>query len=265
MGDWPKGTVQGNGLEICYHRTGGDKPALVLAHGFSDNGLCWRRTANVLQTDFDVVMFDARNHGETDRGEIAPDVMANDCIALIESLELDQPILMGHSMGGRTVAQVAGMRPDLVSQAILEDPPWSNGISDNPEEAAKRSKQFRTWLASMAGKSIEDIERMGRAVTPNWHDEDFPDWAVSKQQLDADAMKGLSWGDWRDDAKAIGVPTLLIYADSESGGIVSAEIAAEAATLNPHITTRQVSPAGHNIRRENFDSYIAAVTDYLGL
>ena len=37
---WPEGTVEANGQQLHYYRTGGDKPQLVLAHGFTDNGLC---------------------------------------------------------------------------------------------------------------------------------------------------------------------------------------------------------------------------------
>ena len=45
---WSEGDVDADGLTIHYTRTGdGDQPALVLAHGFSDNGLCWRRVAEV--------------------------------------------------------------------------------------------------------------------------------------------------------------------------------------------------------------------------
>ena len=64
MQNWQQGDISSNGIRIHYYRTGGvDKPPLILAHGLTDNGLCWTRTAEALMSDFDVVMVDARNHG----------------------------------------------------------------------------------------------------------------------------------------------------------------------------------------------------------
>ena len=50
---------------------------LILAHGSSDDGLCWTNLAKEFQKDFDIVMF----------------------AGLIKELKLNKPILMGHSMG----------------------------------------------------------------------------------------------------------------------------------------------------------------------
>ena len=69
MSKWTSGDVVANGIKIHYNRTGGDKPPVVLAHGFTDNGLCWTRAAQVLEQDYDVIMYDARGHGFSDAPE----------------------------------------------------------------------------------------------------------------------------------------------------------------------------------------------------
>ena len=67
---WSEGYVEANGIRMHYWRTGdGSKPALVLCHGFSDSGLCWRPIAQMLENDFDIVMADARGHGLSDAPE----------------------------------------------------------------------------------------------------------------------------------------------------------------------------------------------------
>ena len=38
---WTDGYVLANEIRIHYWRTGGDKPVLLMAHGYSDDGLCW--------------------------------------------------------------------------------------------------------------------------------------------------------------------------------------------------------------------------------
>src|SRR5690349_13885858 len=63
---WTDGYVVANGIRIHYWRTGGNKPALVMAHGSSDDALCWTNLAREFQDRYDIVMFDARGHGLSD-------------------------------------------------------------------------------------------------------------------------------------------------------------------------------------------------------
>lgn len=48
MAVWQSGDIVVNGLRLHYTRTGGDKPQVVLVHGFSDDGLCWTPVAEAL-------------------------------------------------------------------------------------------------------------------------------------------------------------------------------------------------------------------------
>jgi len=104
---WAEGDVLTNGIRMHYYRTGGDKPPLVLAHGFSDNGLCWSPVARVLQADYDVIMIDARNHGKSEAPATAGGSRAqgDDLAGLIRALKLEEPAVMGHSMGGGATLQ----------------------------------------------------------------------------------------------------------------------------------------------------------------
>ena len=104
------GYVMTNGIRIHYSRTGGAKPVLVLAHGSSDDGLCWTNLAKELEQDFDIIMFDARGHGLSDAPTPSdpPDVQVEDLAGLIRELKLVKPILMGHSMGSASVTLVCG-------------------------------------------------------------------------------------------------------------------------------------------------------------
>jgi pimeloyl-ACP methyl ester carboxylesterase len=65
METWQQGNIETGGLRLHYTRTGGAKPPVVLAHGFSDDGLCWTPVARALQAEYDVIMVDARGHGQS--------------------------------------------------------------------------------------------------------------------------------------------------------------------------------------------------------
>ncbi len=90
MSNWYSGKIATNGIQMHYTRTGGDKPPIVLAHGFSDDGLCWTPVAERLQADYDVIMIDARGHGRSDAPEAGygPVEMAADLAGLIRGLGL---------------------------------------------------------------------------------------------------------------------------------------------------------------------------------
>src|SRR5918997_3105648 len=89
---WTDGYVVANGIRIHYWRTGGNKPPLVMAHGSSDDGLCWTNLAREFQDQYDIVMFDARGHGLSDPPSPSdpPDVQVEDLAGLIRELKLDR-------------------------------------------------------------------------------------------------------------------------------------------------------------------------------
>ena len=122
---WTSGDVATNGIRMHYYRTGGGKPPLVLAHGATDDGLCWTRVARALESDYDVIMPDARGHGLSDapaNGYSSQDHAA-DLAGLIGALELKTPAIGGHSMGAAATLRLVADYPDLVRGAFLEDPP----------------------------------------------------------------------------------------------------------------------------------------------
>ena len=265
MNDWLEGDVHLGENNIHYYRTGnGDKPALVLCHGFSDNGLCWARVSERLESSFDIVMMDARNHGLSSHAAADLQAMTDDLAGLISALELDKPILLGHSMGASMVADLAARYPDCTSRIILEDPPWTK-YQGPPQEADLEARRtgFRKYLSSLQSSSIEDLMEFGKKQNPNWHSDDLPAWAASKKQVSELAMEGLSLSQWSNTVEKIQCSTLLIYADGEGDGIVKHEVANQIATANDNFKLRHIANAGHNTRREQFEDYMLALEDFL--
>src|SRR5215212_2114970 len=112
---WYSDKIATNGIQLHYTRTGGAKPAVVLAHGFSDDGLCWTPVAEVLAADYDVIMIDARGHGLSDAPAqgYGPAEHSADLAGAIMALGLGRPAVLGHSMGAATALALAGTHPDL--------------------------------------------------------------------------------------------------------------------------------------------------------
>src|SRR5919202_1215582 len=101
MSEWSEGDLPIGGIAIHYYRMGQrGKPPVVLLHVFSDAGLAWLRLAQDLKADYDLVMLDAVGHGRSGGPEHGFRARAvSDVLAAIEALDLDRPVLVGHSMG----------------------------------------------------------------------------------------------------------------------------------------------------------------------
>lgn len=258
--EWQDGELDAGGVRIHYYRRGTGRP-LVLAHGMSDNGKCWTRLATVLQDRYDIIAYDARYHGLSEAPAAGGFGGGDDLIAVVTALGLKAPALLGHSMGAATVAHAAGLRPELFSCAILEDPPWRDDWSALRQQAQAEPPN---WQAL----PVDQIIEAGRKQSPAWHVDEFPAWAESKRQFRGPAdwrsrpLPGIT--NWRETVGAIGVPTLLLRGGSSArGAIVSAEVAAAACRLNPRVETACFAQAGHNVRREAFAPYVAAVSSFL--
>ncbi|WP_304190971.1 alpha/beta fold hydrolase [Phenylobacterium aquaticum] len=258
---WRSGTVEISGGRLAFHRTGGSGPALLLSHGLTDNGLCWFRLAAALASDFDVIMLDARGHGESSRirSEAAHD-SGRDIAEAIDQLGLINPVVMGHSVGARATADFASAHPGRVSKVILEDPPLLPPA--RPASAEARRARFRDQVLAFSAMSEAEIIAMGKAASPSWHDDDFPAWAAAKKQVDPAALPAYD-APWQDAIAGITAPTLLICGEVDRGALVSPSLAMEAKAVNPNIRSVEIRHAGHNIRRENFTDYLSAVRAFL--
>ena len=136
MQAWDSGEVVTQGTRLHYYRTGGEKPPIVLLHGFSDDGLCWTPVAELLSADYDVLMIDARGHGKSEAPDEGydQDTMAAEAAGVIEALDLKKPAILGHSMGAATALTLASLRPDLPEAILLEDPPAFWNASTNAQD-----------------------------------------------------------------------------------------------------------------------------------
>ncbi|GAC1473784.1 MAG: 2-succinyl-6-hydroxy-2,4-cyclohexadiene-1-carboxylate synthase [Ktedonobacteraceae bacterium] len=271
MSQWFEDRISINGIHIQYYRTGGQKPQLLLLHGFTDNALCWTPVARVLEHDYDIIMPDVRGHGLSDGPEsgFSTDLLVSDAVAVIQALDLRQPYVLGHSMGAHTAAQLASKRPELMRAVLLEDPPWTRAIAPKPLSPARqkeledeRYEQMKALQAKIFDERIASIV----AEHPHWPEEDVLLKEEANQQFNPDVLKrGLFEvaRDWLVVAQHLTCPTLLITADPDLGALVTPEIAQLAVNSWQDGRVAYIAGAGHSIHREQFDSFMTVVQQFL--
>ncbi|GHO47981.1 alpha/beta fold hydrolase [Ktedonospora formicarum] len=260
-------TIRANGIDIHYYRMGtGDsnKPAIVLLHGVTDSGECWPLVARDLAEEYDVIMPDARGHGQTQSGisAFSYETLARDAIALIEALHLDRPFVWGHSMGGRTALSVAHILSNASSPAlravVLEDPP----LLETTREGQPRNWQ---WIFDVKAQPAEEREARCRADNPQWAEEEIAPWSRSKEQFSVQVLEHMEPGDlpWREFLPGITTPLLLLTGEVERGGIVSPETTRKCADLWLKGEVAHIAGTGHNIHRESYEPTLATVRAFL--
>ena len=98
-----------DGTQIAYSE-GGQGRGLVLVHGITESSGAWDPVLAGLEAKWRVITIDARGHGESDRQTpYDPVTMAQDVGAVVTALGLDDPLVVGHSMGGVVVSAYGGL------------------------------------------------------------------------------------------------------------------------------------------------------------
>ena len=108
-------------MKLFYKKSGHGQPFVIL-HGLFGSLDNWQTVANYLSQYFEVYIIDQRNHGRSphdDRWNYA--TMADDVNELVDENNLRNVIMLGHSMGGKTVMQYAAMYPEKLDKIIIAD------------------------------------------------------------------------------------------------------------------------------------------------
>ncbi len=263
---WTQHDLTLNGVRFHYYRTGnGDKPPLVLVHGFSDNGLCWLQTALDLEAEYDIIMPEARGHGKSERVRPGEEVdMPADLAAILQALGIERPIVGGHSMGAMEAFQLGVRFPEIPRALLLEDPPWRQP-QPLPAGDIPAAHPMQPWVDTIQRLSLDELMALSRNDHPNWPDWVINTWCAAKKELDPNILSivNIRGTDWVEDAPKLQCPTLIITADPELGGIVTPQIAARVQELNPHCQVKQIPGVGHHIRFGDYDTYMTAVRSFL--
>ena len=114
-----------NGLTVHYQQSGSG-PDVVLIHGVTGDLSIWFlcRAMQVLGETHRVTAYDLRGHGYSDvpaSGYTSAD-QAADTLAIMDALEIDRAMLVGHSFGGVIAMHAAVLHPDRIEAAVLSDP-----------------------------------------------------------------------------------------------------------------------------------------------
>jgi len=171
------GMADVNGVRIAYDDTGGDGPAVVLAHGFLMARSMFDPQVAALRDRHRVVTWDERGFGESEYDESQPFTYwdsAHDCLALLDHLGIDRAVIGGMSQGGFVSLRVALTAPDRVRGLLLFN---THAGTEDAEAIPLYRSLIDTWVADGLSEETADFVAsliigepgLSEAYIASWH------------------------------------------------------------------------------------------------
>jgi len=109
-------------MELNYKKYGESGPNLIILHGLFGMLDNWHSLAVRFGNEFQTWTIDQRNHGKSPHSEyINYNILAADLLDFCDQHFIKQPIILGHSMGGKAAMQFAMNYPEVISKLIVVD------------------------------------------------------------------------------------------------------------------------------------------------
>jgi pimeloyl-ACP methyl ester carboxylesterase len=112
-----------DGVTLAYEDTETDLPPIVFVHGCGCDHKVFAPQAEFFSNEHRVVLVDLRGHGESDTPQqnYTMPAFADDLAWLCTKLALTKPVMVGHSMGGNVVLELAARYPEVPCSVVMID------------------------------------------------------------------------------------------------------------------------------------------------
>jgi non-heme chloroperoxidase len=264
-----------DGTEI-YYKDWGTGPVVTFSHGWPLSADAWDGQLLFLaQHGYRVVAHDRRGHGRSSQPANGNDMngYADDLAAVIETLDLRDATLVGHSTGGGEVARYIGRHgTERVARAALISavPPIMVQSDANPEGLpidvfdglraglVKDRSQFYKDLATPFYGANKPGADVSEGVL-----EQFWLWSMQSGLMNAyQSIKAFSETDFTEDLKKIDVPTLVLHGEDDQ--IVPVKDSAhKSAKLIANATEIYYPGAPHGLTDTHADQFNADLLAFL--
>jgi non-heme chloroperoxidase len=236
-----KDAITGEDVQLSYKDYGQGRP-VVLIHGWPLSKDMWEyQIDDLVNAGLRVIKYDRRGFGKSDKpwNGYDYDTFAHDLKVLLDTLDLRDAVLVGFSMGGgEAVRYLSHYGNDRVSRIVLvsavtpyllKTPDNPNGVDENVfADMIAGVKKDRIGFLDDFGKTFFGINLLNHPVSTPLLNYYLGLASVALPRATVQCIMAFGHTDFRDDVRAVTVPTLIIHGDSDkivpfeaSGEVVS--------------------------------------------
>ena len=207
--------ISDDGVMINYYIKGSKKNALVFVHGYSCSSEYWWPQLEYFSKKYTTIAVDLAGHGKSglNRKEYSMDAFGDDVKSVIEHLDLDQVVLIGHSMGGPVIVKAAGSL-GAKSRLIIGVDTFHDLTTEGIGRFARIAinTMFQLFYDSMTKDSIDDffIDKT---------DKDLEDWIrndalKSPKNISQGTLDALLTMNYPESLSELSIPMIALNARS---------------------------------------------------
>jgi len=247
-----------DGVAVHYRVSGAGDPALVFIHGWSCDGSYWDGQTAAFAENHRVVMIDLAGHGDSGLDRVAYSLAAfgEDVVAVADALDLQDMILVGHSMGGPVAVEAAerlsGRVRGIVGVDTFKNPSYSFSSRRVRRLVAPYRKDFVTATMGYVKQLFPET------ADPDLVERIATDMASGSATAGAEALKATL--DWyvlysRDKLTSLKVPLFCINSDMHPTKVE------EMQEVVPYFDVRYIFDVGHFPMVEAPDTFNGLLID----
>ncbi|MBX3061454.1 MAG: alpha/beta hydrolase [Anaerolineae bacterium] len=251
-------------VQLHYTEQGSGTP-LILLHGFPLSSIIWREQVNRLSDQARVITPDLRGHGRSPSSDdiYEMELLARDVVELMDTLEIPQAVVMGHSMGGYVALALARIARNRLKALGL--------IASQSAADSEEARQNRYKLAERVVNegSIAVAESMlPRLFAPGEHEDDTMVETVNTVMLNTrpqtliNSLKGMAVR--TDSTPLLGTfdfPVLIVTGDQDA--IIPLQKAEQMAAALKNGTLVTIENAGHMTMMEQPQATSLAIRNFI--
>jgi pimeloyl-ACP methyl ester carboxylesterase len=254
-------------MKLFFRQTGETGPAMIILHGVFGSADNWLTVGKVLGERFRVFLLDQRNHGRSPRSDAFGYVeMAADVMEFITDQGLENPVIIGHSMGGKTAMQFAMSYPDAWSKLVVVDIaprfyPIHHARILAGLNALDLGKLTSRQAAELHLRDYEDHEGTRQFLLKNLYrnpDTNRFDWRLNLPVITRDIhLVGSELTNPRVTTKPV------LFLRGEESSYVLPEDEADVRRIFPNAQIETIAGAGHWVHAEQPEAFVGAVMKFV--
>jgi pimeloyl-ACP methyl ester carboxylesterase len=210
-----------DGTELFYRDWGAGRPVVFVHSMLMSSDMCQHPMLHLAEHGYRAIAYDRRGHGRSDDPGAGYefDTLADDLATLVDTLDLTDITLVGHSMGGGEIVRYLSRHGERRVAGIALVGSTVPALDADPAAAAAVLGQLRAgygqWVAENAASSFGD-GLPGCEVALLDREQTIRDWMrVSLRAAVACTAMNVA-ADFRNEMSRIRIPALIVHGDHDA-------------------------------------------------